>query len=238
VLTHAAPIVSRYKIRPIVFVNGGFAEGGVYYRVLAALLTKYGHTSAYARELVERDPATRWSTDPETLFHQTKNEYRAPGLIEAATGVAYRKCLGDPADLKVHLTSDAVRRLRSLGWEVGNHTLAHFRLSSLDVERIAVAVEENEQYWQRHGAPLLAALAYPNGAAVDVSVPVKRYLDGRPDVQGAFCNGGVNLTASRIEWLRLFAGNNDARTMAARMRGERARTEVALRVLNESDGPL
>src|SRR6185369_13967148 len=74
-LTAAAPIATRFGVRPAMFVNGAFAEGVVYFRVLAAVLTANGHADALRSELRSRMRRISWSADPQALFDQTKNAY-------------------------------------------------------------------------------------------------------------------------------------------------------------------
>jgi peptidoglycan/xylan/chitin deacetylase (PgdA/CDA1 family) len=227
-LSHAAPVAARYGIRPTVFVNGRFAEGAVYYRVLAALLTKGGHSRELAGELRRQDPRVTWSDEPLVLFNQTKNFYRSPGLLEEATESVYRRCLGTPSDLKVHMGPEEVKTLQQAGWEIGNHTYAHAPLGALNEQDTVQAIESNETYWAKKGIPLIDAVAYPNGAARDVNRFVAKYLDAHPRIQGFFCNGGVNFRPLRTECLRMFAGNGSIRLLKQRVHEEIARTRLAM----------
>jgi peptidoglycan/xylan/chitin deacetylase (PgdA/CDA1 family) len=231
-LTHAAPVVARYGIRPAVFVNGRFAGGAVHSRVLAAILTAGAHAKALAEELRQTVPEEDWSDDPVSLFHQTKNLYRTPGLIEHATESVYRRCVGDPADLHVHLRPDEVRTLRDAGWEIANHTWAHIPLSSLTEHQVFESIDHNWEYWRDLGIPLVDAVAYPNGTAGDVNRFVEQYLRAHPHVQGLFCGGGVNVQSTRTEWFRMFAGNGSTRQLTFRLHDEDAKAQVAMRNLS------
>lgn len=230
-LTNAAPVVHRLGHCPTLFVNGGFAEGIVYYRVLAALLTKQGHAPVLASELRRRVTSVSWSADPATLFHQTKDEYTKPGMIEEATEIAFGRVLGNPSELHVHLQTQEVSTLTALGWEIGNHTYRHHVLDSLAKDVVAGSIERNEAYWKSQGFSLLPCLAFPNGAAKHVGIGIKAYLDERQDLHGMFCNGGVNLVSSRTEWLRIPVSNMSVGNLASRLATELHASRRALEVL-------
>ena len=204
-LTQAAPIAAECGFQPALFVNGAFAEGRVYYRVLVSLLTTQGHAHELREELRSRVPSVSWSSDAASLFDQTKDAY-VRGAIEQASDAAFRRVFGDPADLGVHVTPEQVRELIDRGWEIANHTFAHDVLSDLPAAAVGDTLERNEQYWAGHGVPLLPCVAYPNGAAKHVGRGVAEYLERRRAVHGMFCSGGVNFRPERTEWLRIPIG--------------------------------
>jgi peptidoglycan/xylan/chitin deacetylase (PgdA/CDA1 family) len=208
VLKNAAPVLARFGIKPCVFVNGRGAQGHVYYRVLAALLIKSGYNRVLQDELVSRDGRTAWSSDPQELFHQTKDFYIA-GVMEDAVETAYLKCFGDPAELGVHLKPEEVRELYNAGWEMGNHTFDHRLLSRLSAQQIAETITRNEIYWRNENVPLINALAIPNGTVKDVNENLYGWLQEHGMVHILFGNGGVNFRYDRTQWLRLFAGSGD-----------------------------
>ena len=219
-LTNAAPIIRQFGLRPTLFVNGAFAGGGVYYRALVAMLTRNGHAAVLAEELGRRIKSVPWSSDATTLFNQTKDQYTAPGRIEEVTDIVFRRVFGDPAALRVHLQPDDVVELVRLGWEVGNHTYRHDVLSLLSREQVSESIEANEAYWEGLGIRLLPCVAFPNGAAKHVGDGIKSYLDENLGFHGMFCNGGVNLTPSRTEWLRIPVSNMNTRDFVARLATE------------------
>jgi peptidoglycan/xylan/chitin deacetylase (PgdA/CDA1 family) len=240
-LTEAAPIATECGFTPAVFVNGAFAEGGVYYRVLAALLTAVAdeppgaalESGARAKvlreELRARVPVVAWSAHPATLFDQTKDAY-VRGAVEEASDAAYRRAGGDPAALRVHLTADQVRALVGRGWDIANHTFAHDQLSDLDAHAVADTVERNERYWGARDVPLLPCMAYPNGAAKHVGPGVVEYLAGRQDLHGMFCSGGINRRPQRTEWLRIAVSPRFASGLQRSIADEIARTDAATSV--------
>jgi peptidoglycan/xylan/chitin deacetylase (PgdA/CDA1 family) len=226
-MRNALAETARRSLRPVVFVNGGFAEGGVYYRVLAACLTAKGFAPPLKVRLSQALPETAWSADPGRLFDQTKNCYRA-GIIEAAVEEVYRDRIGDPADLLVHLTALQTHTLVAAGWDLGDHTFSHQVLTGLGVEEIEDSCARNRRYWGARALPLRPWLAYPNGRSIDVGPTTKAYLDRHPDIQGFFAAGGVNFAPSRHEWLRLAPGNAIGPAFRAFLRDEAERTRRAL----------
>jgi len=208
VLRNTGPVIERFGIKPCMFVNGRFAQRHVYYRVLAALLTRKGHAQELRDELASKAAGAAWSTDPQELFNQTKNFYIA-GVMENAVEAVYRKCLGEPAELGVHLNPDEVRQLQGAGWEIGNHTFDHRLLSRLGAQGIAETISRNEAFWRSENIPLVNALAIPNGAVRDVNEYLNGWLQEHKHVHALFCDGGVNFKYNRTQWLRFFGGDGD-----------------------------
>lgn len=232
-LTQAAPVVAEFGYTPALFVNAAFAKGDVYYRVLAAMLTRDGHASVLAEELRKRVPSVPWSSDPERLFDQTKDAY-VRGAVEEGTAAAFRRVFGDPSSLCVHLTPEQVRSLVGRGWQVGNHTYGHDVLNDLTADAVADTLERNERYWKSEGVTMLPCIAFPNGAARHVGRGVVEYLDRRRELHGMFCNGGVNVRARRTEWLRIPVTWSGAESMPAVMRDQVARMRRAARLMERA----
>ena len=220
VLKNAAPVVARCGVQPCMFVNGRMAQGHhVYYRVLAALLTRSGHAAELRNELMAQDNRTAWQCDPHKLFNQTKDCY-TPGLMEDAVEGAYVRCFGEPAALGVHLNPGQIRRLQSEGWEIGNHTFDHQLLSRLNEQQIDETIARNEAFLHAERIPLVEALAIPNGAVRDVNAHVNAWLQKHRSVHALFCNGGFNVKYDRTQCLRLFGGNGDERSLQDKIRAE------------------
>lgn len=204
-LSAALPATRDLDIRPTVFLNGAFAGGEVYYRVLAAMLATPAMAEYLRAELARSCPGVAWSNDPLGLFNQTKDQYQ-PFKLEAAIDRVFRDQIGDPRDLMVHLTVDDVKSLSSAGWSFADHTYNHVPLKFLDADGIAMQCNRNRDFWSANGIPLLDWLAYPNGKSSDVGQATDDYLESNPQIQGVFCNGGMNLVAARKSWLRLCPG--------------------------------
>ena len=201
----AAPVVRELGLRPCLFLNADFARGGVFFRVLAAVLVGQGHGRRLASALRESLPAIPWSDEPNALFNQTKQHY-TPGIMEKTVESCYRACLGEPDRLGVSLTVADVQTLRAAGWEFGNHTDNHHILATLDATAVEESLARNAEFWAGQGVPLLPCVGYPLGRAGDVGPAVERWLDRHPEMHGLFANGGVNFRFRRKEWLRFGLG--------------------------------
>lgn len=227
----ADPVLRRLGIRATLFVNGAFADRReVFYRIPAAMLVGMGHAGALSTALRSALPETPWSADPQELFNQTKSRY-VPEIMESVVLAVFAERIGPWRDLGVHLSVDGVRDLHRSGWEIGNHTSSHRILSTLTMPEVVRAIEGNETFWHQAGVPLIPFLAYPVGRASDVHAGVWDYLKTRPELHGLFCGGGVNVRASRGEWLRFSLGRAERREeILERLRDELARTRASLNV--------
>ncbi|MBF0127759.1 MAG: polysaccharide deacetylase family protein [Magnetococcales bacterium] len=233
-LAVAHPLLRARGIRPTVFVNAAFAQGGVLYRVLAAILTGTGLSGQLAAALRRALPGPPWSDDPQELFNQTKEFYQA-NVMERTIERVYAECRGDPADLRAHMNVEQIRQLQQEGWEIANHTYTHSVLSSLNHQEVVRTVERNGAFWRQQGIELIPFLGYPYGLARDVHRGVHDYLLSNPHLHGIFAGGGVNLIGNRTEWLRFSLGAAQTRqAISDRLRGELARTGKALaQLMNE-----
>jgi peptidoglycan/xylan/chitin deacetylase (PgdA/CDA1 family) len=199
----AADVCERHGIAPTVFVSADFASGrAVYHRVLLAVLEGEGHGKRVA-ELLGADYG---ATD---LLGQTRARY-TPAETEEAVLDAWRASQGDTPWPRPHLTFEELRGLVGRGWTVGNHTLSHLRLHGLTGAELDRQIAENQAELEREGLSPLGWLAYPNGGARDVDAAVARWLADHPEYSGTFGVGGVNLTPSRTEWLRIAVAGQSA----------------------------
>jgi len=200
-------VLKSKGIRPTVFVNGSFCRGIPYYRILSAMLRDHvGGTQTLQYELKSRAPQVEWSMDPEELFNQTKDEYIV-GVIEDAVTEAYRAKIGRPEELGCHLDAEALYELEKAGWQIGNHTWEHRTLSALTDIGVREAIERNSQFLGETVQKPIDWLSYPNGLGRHVNGSVKKWLDEHPYTNGVFAGGGVNLIASRTQWLRISVAN-------------------------------
>jgi peptidoglycan/xylan/chitin deacetylase (PgdA/CDA1 family) len=205
----AADVCAALGISPTVFASGDFASGrSVYHRVLLAVLEQDGHGVQAAELLGRRLGGVPF--DPVDLLGQTRARY-VPGAMEAAVLEAWGECVGDGALPRAHLSFEELRSLVGRGWSVGNHTLSHLRLGSLQPAELEQQIVANQAELESEGLAPLRWLAYPSGGAGDVSGAVGSWLARNPDFSGIFGIGGVNLAPSRTEWLRIaVAGQSTA----------------------------
>lgn len=218
----AAPIISEFSIIPTLFVNGAFAEGGIYYRILVAIIIKNGFSNELKSQLNSVLPDFNWSSNPEELFNQTKNFY-TPWKTEQAVFQTYQRVFNDIKLLNVHMKVEEIRELQKKGWEIGNHTFSHMKLSKLSYTEIKTAIEDNENYWESKKIKLNNWLAYPDGTSNDVNDATLKYLNKKKKYNAVFCSGGVNKVKKRLQWLRMSAGNLSVNDMIARMQIESER---------------
>ena len=204
----AADVCAAFGISPTVFVSGDFASGrSVYHRVLLAVLEQDGHGARAAELLGARLGGAPFA--PVDLLGQTRARY-VPGAMEEAAVEAWRECVGDGPLPRAHLSFEELRRLVARGWSVGNHTLSHRRLGSLHAAELDRQIVANQAELEAEGLAPLRWLAYPSGGAGDVSHAVGSWLVRNADFSGIFGVGGVNLTASRTEWLRIAVAGQSA----------------------------
>ncbi|MBF0339903.1 MAG: polysaccharide deacetylase family protein [Magnetococcales bacterium] len=223
----AHPIIQAHGIRPAVFVSAASARGEAFYRILVAILVQTGLAGVLATALRQAIPDVTWSGEPERLFDQTKQHYRADVMEQTVRGV-YVAHVGPVEELNVHMDVEQIRFLHQQGWEIANHTVAHRMLAFLDGPRVARDVEENAEFWQQAGIPLIPFLGYPFGRACHVNKTVQEFMRMHPELHGVFAGGGVNFHESRGEWLRFSLGAADTREkILEALRIEATRTRVA-----------
>ncbi|MBF0415418.1 MAG: polysaccharide deacetylase family protein [Magnetococcales bacterium] len=206
--THAHPVVQDLGITPTLFVCSEFAkQRQTLFRILAAVLVQQGHASELAANLRANFPQWVWPDGGEELFHATKNQYCGGAMVDVIDAT-YRACLGDPRELAVHLDRDGVAHLATHGWEIGNHTRSHHLLAWQTQEEVTRAIQESADYWRDAGIPLIDFIAYPIGRAQDVGPEVWQTMQRFSHLHGLFCNGGVNFSLNRCEWLRFSLGRH------------------------------
>ena len=206
VYSNTMEILTRRNIKPTVFVNAEFCMGKPYYRILAAYLVKHDHAFCLRNKLKQFIPDVNWNESPQELFDQTKSEY-VPGDVEKAVLSAFHQSAGNPEELNIHMNHETVKEISSMGWEIGNHTFDHKTLSKISRDEIYESIEKNKEFWEGQGVKIINWLAYPNGKAIDVNESVYHFLRGKNNMNGIFCNGGVNFVPTRTQWLRMSLGN-------------------------------
>ncbi len=224
VLDAAAPICRELGLRPTVFANAAFADGGaVNYRVLLATLIQLGHaprTSAILGEALGDS-----SFDESTLWSRSKDAYRH-GETEAAVQRAWNELVGDLP--RAHLSFEELSRLVADGWTVGNHTLDHVPLVGLDRAEIERQVDENVRRLAAAGVSTIPWLSYPLGRSAHVDATLGAFMDARPGLNGIFAGGGVNLIAARKDWLRIGVVDQDLEGLRRDLFREARATLLAL----------
>lgn len=216
-IVKAQKILDLAKVSPTVFVNGAFSSGRPYFRALAAVLRDSGGSACLKKLLDEMIPSRTWSSNPDTLFNETKDFY-VYGLVEEAVLRAYSSEFGDPNKLHIHLNMNELRSLKAHGWSIGNHTWDHPTLSALSTVGAMEAIDRNLKFLRDHDLDPINWLSYPNGLARHVGPSVKTWLDINPTTMGVFAGGGVNFFYSRTQWLRIPIGSENLRDFEQLMR--------------------
>ncbi|MBF0193622.1 MAG: polysaccharide deacetylase family protein [Magnetococcales bacterium] len=207
-LTVANPIIKELNLKPTVFVNGAFArQEEVFFRILSAIIIQKGHAHLLAARLRQLIGQYEWSDDGDLLFIQMKTHYTTD-TMEQATIDIYKQHVGDPAELRVHLDLEELKKLQNNGWEIGNHTDAHRLLSCQNQQAAIDAIECNAEFLKQNGIYSSDFLCYPVGRAQDVNKNIEEWLTQHPDIHGIFANNGVNLKLCRKEWLRFSFGQH------------------------------
>jgi peptidoglycan/xylan/chitin deacetylase (PgdA/CDA1 family) len=192
----AADVCARLGISPTVFVSADFASGRtVYHRVLVAELEGAGHGRRAAELLGE-------GFRPDDLLGQLRARYVA-GETEETVAAAWRECLGETPWPRAHLGFEELRGLVARGWTVGNHTLSHARLGGLGDAELDRELADNAAELEREHLRPLPWIAVPGGGTGEVGPAVADWLERHPEVNSLFACGGVNLRATRTEWLRI-----------------------------------
>ena len=173
-------------------------------------------------------PEIAWSNDPATLFNQTKDIY-VPGKIESAVIKAYSRTIAPVSALGCHLDTARLQLLRKQGWQFGNHTWDHKTLSALD--DVTDGIESNAKFLRDSDLDPIDWLSYPNGLARHVNTQTKSWLDQHPEIQGLFAGGGVNLIASRTQWLRISVGNENRAAFKQIIAHNLAGTKATMKML-------
>jgi peptidoglycan/xylan/chitin deacetylase (PgdA/CDA1 family) len=198
---NAFDVLNVNHIYPTVFVNGAFAgRQQIYYRVLAAMLVASGGTK-YLRKCLKREMGTGIPVTSDVLRYMKRHyQYR---ITEKAVLDAWKMSGRDVLSEKVHMDWQDLLWLQSKGWEMGNHTFTHPVLSQLTYREHKSEIENNITAITKAGLECIKWLAYPNGSARHVNSDTRRWLLENREWHGIFANGGVNLSSTRTEWLRI-----------------------------------
>lgn len=170
-LTHAAPILARYRLPATVFLATGFiATGEVpwYDRLATALkLSSRTHLALPSGEdLPLRSEAAR-------VAALSRSQAYFKSRPEAVFRDELEVCLdrlggGDRATAKNAMLSwDDVHALRGLGFRIGAHTVSHPILSRLSLERARAEIADSQEAIRAACGVTARAFAYPNGGADD-----------------------------------------------------------------------
>jgi peptidoglycan/xylan/chitin deacetylase (PgdA/CDA1 family) len=140
----------------------------------------------------------------------------APVLKKYHFGATFFVCEFPPdfPDTTKYMTWDQISRLNQMGFEIGNHTRDHIRLSRMDAPKLDSELAYIEHTCSEYGIPKPVSFAYPvwNGAPYAMAVLKRRgYLFARA--------GGNRPYDPRKDNPYLIPSYNEATTDSARMIG-------------------
>ena len=170
-LTHAAPILARYRVPATMFLATGFMgskEVPWYHRLADALqrTTRASVSSPSGEELPLGDTAARLAAlrrlqgQLKTLA-EDRFQTSLAGLLEGLGEP------GSPAQRDLMLSWEDVLALRGLGFRIGAHTVSHPILSRLTLDRAREEILGSRRAIEAAVGYSPRAFAYPNGGAAD-----------------------------------------------------------------------
>jgi peptidoglycan/xylan/chitin deacetylase (PgdA/CDA1 family) len=179
-LTHAAPILARYRLPATVFLATGFigtTEIPWFHRLgmafkrtqTASCDTPWGETVNLAA------PAERVRAMARTLGYlkQLPDEARQRELDALLDTFDVTE---QPDDKNLMLSWDDVHALIGLGFSIGAHTVSHPILSRVSAERAKMEIQTSRAMIEAACGRLPRAFAYPNGRPEDYSDSVKQLV--------------------------------------------------------------
>jgi peptidoglycan/xylan/chitin deacetylase (PgdA/CDA1 family) len=199
-LTHAAPILARFRVPATVFLATGFIGSGEvpWYDRLAIALKRTTRrsvsspsgeelplTSVTARVAALGRLQTDFKTLPEAQF-QTSLASVLEGLGVSA----------EPSRKDLMLSWDDVLALHGLGFRIGAHTVTHPILSRVSVERAREEILESRRAIEAAVGLAPKAFAYPNGGQADYTPAVVDLVRAAGFTCAVTTRFGVNTNAT------------------------------------------
>jgi len=176
-LTHAAPILLRYRIPAVIFVTSGYVgtKRILWPEELLQLVLAWKSSMLplpYGQCDVPSDQRLR-----ERLAVQVTEHAKILPSDQAMAYLQSLRAANESSSCQVEnplafLTWDEVRELARLGFEIGSHTIEHPILSRLSPECLAGELQESKFAIERETGRPCRFFAYPNGRAEDLTPDV------------------------------------------------------------------
>jgi peptidoglycan/xylan/chitin deacetylase (PgdA/CDA1 family) len=205
-LTHAAPIIARYALRPTIFVATSFVgsrrrpwfdEVALAFKSTSAISA----TMPWGRTVALRDREDRLKALDEAwkrLKAIGESEFDAAfdRLLRALE--PYRPPADEDADNGM-LNWNEVKALAAVGFTVGAHTVTHPTLSRVSAARARREIEDSREAIRVATGTAPRAFAYPNGRPADYTDEVVRLVRQAGFACAVTARFGVN-TAATSPW--------------------------------------
>lgn len=160
VLDHAAPVLAERRIPAVVFVVAQLVDtdGPYWWTEVEHLIANGGWTASLAAALLKRSHSRHDPGSAVRLLKRMPNNARLQALEHL------RDTASTSRMSQLQLTSRELRRLESLGMEIGNHTASHPCLDTCEDGTVtAEVIGAHNRLTEILGHPP-RAFAYPNGS--------------------------------------------------------------------------
>ena len=178
-LTQAAPILQREGVPALFFLATGLVgtDRVLWNDEMRVRISRWpepeirmpsGEVAAVPREIeARRDLATHATQNSKALASDSCAEY----LAYLRSKTPSLEVMDDP-EARAFMTWDEVRQLKSMGFEVGAHTVEHPILSQAEANSVDAELRDSKAKIERELNCPCVSMAYPNGTEKDVNAAV------------------------------------------------------------------
>ena len=145
VLKNAAPILRELNIPGTLFLNGRLLQGKIFWRDKVRVIVSNNAVDEFRHYLKRENTALADLIDFGDFYRSTKKTKVDSKILESYLDSFFRMKDWDLTNPNLYLNKDELRELVKFDVTVGNHTLNHYRLSSLSVADKQLEVAENRK---------------------------------------------------------------------------------------------